>query len=148
MLSRGSSGNGGNNRGFHGVCTVSSARQRRGNSGNATDGKGKPAAVRERIDFAAVNAATLRELPRLLARWLPDGRLIGREWTARNPRRADRHPGSFRVNLRSGRWADFATADRGGDPVSLAAFLFGLSQVDAACRLAAMLGVAPGGARP
>lgn len=92
--------------------------------------------------FAASNAAALRQLPALLARWLPDGRMEGREWVARNPRRADRHLGSFKVNLRTGRWADFATSDRGGDPVSLAAFLFGLSQGEAARRLAGVLGVA------
>ena len=102
----------------------------------------KPA--RERINFGAVNSVVLRELPRLLARWLPDGRLERYEWTARNPRRADRGRGSFRVNVRTGVWADFATGDGGGDPVSLAAFLFGLSQVEAARRLAAMLGLAGG----
>ena len=94
-----------------------------------------------RLDFAAINAAALRDLPVLLVRWLPDGRVNGREYEFRNPRRADRHPGSFRVNLRTGRWSDFATGDRGGDPVSLAAFLFNLSQADAARRLVDMLGV-------
>ena len=94
-----------------------------------------------RIDFAAVNDAALHEFPALLARWLPDGRANGREYEARNPRRADRNPGSFRVNMRTGRWSDFATGDRGGDPVSLAAFLFDLTQIETARRLAAMLGV-------
>ena len=94
-----------------------------------------------RLDFGAVNAAARRELPVLLARWLPDGRANGREYEARNPRRGDRHRGSFRVNLRTGRWSDFATGDKGGDPVSLAAYLFNLSQIDAARRLADMLGV-------
>ena len=102
---------------------------------------------RDCIDFSAVNAAALRELPRVLARWLPEGRLQGSEFVARNPRRADRRPGSFRVNIRTGRWADFATADSGGDPVSLAAFLFGLSQLEAARGLAAMLGLAREGGR-
>ena len=97
--------------------------------------------ARCRLDFGAVSAAALRELPALLARWLPDGRAQGHEWTARNPRRADRHRGSFRVNMRTGRWADFATGDKGGDPVSLAAYLFNLSQADAARRLAGMLGI-------
>jgi hypothetical protein len=92
-------------------------------------------------DFARVNAAALPALPALLERWLPDGRRHGPEYVALNPTRADRHLGSFRVNLRSGRWADFATGDRGGDPVSLAAYLFGLSQAEAARRLADMLGV-------
>ena len=46
------------------------------------------------------------------------------------------------MNLRTGRWADFATGDRGGDPVSLAAYLHGLGQYKAARKLAEMLGVA------
>lgn len=92
-------------------------------------------------DFARINAAALPVLPSLAARWLPGGRREGREWVARNPRRADRTPGSFRVNLMTGRWADFATEDRGGDVVSLAAYLAGVSQFDAARSLAEMLGV-------
>ncbi len=98
----------------------------------------------ERLDFAAVNAAALCALPQLLARWLPDGRAEGPEWVARNPRRDDRNPGSFKVNLRTGRWADFANGKRGGDPVSLAAYLHGLRPIEAGRRLAAMLGL-PGG---
>jgi len=96
------------------------------------------------VDFARVNAAALSALPSLLSRWLPDGRAQGREYVALNPRRADRHAGSFKINLRSGRWADFATGDKGGDVVSLAAYLHGLSQVEAARRVAAMLGIAEG----
>lgn len=87
---------------------------------------------RRRIDFAAVNAACLAAFPALLANWLPDGRRAGGEWIARNPLRADRRAGSFKVNVRTGKWADFATGDRGGDPVSLYAFLNGLSQGAAA----------------
>ena len=95
-----------------------------------------------RLDFAAINAAALRDLPAMLGRWLPDGKLIGgREYVARNPRRADRTDGSFAINVRKGCWADFATGERGGDPISLAAFLFGLSQIEAARKLAAMTGV-------
>ena len=97
--------------------------------------------VSARLDFAAINAAARSELATLLARWLPDGRVNGREYEARNPRRNDRHLGSFRVNLRTGKWADFAIGVSGGDPVSLAAYLFALSQADAARRLADMLGV-------
>lgn len=104
-------------------------------------------ASRRRLNFDAINAAALRDLPALLARWLPDGRIAGREFVARNPRRADRHAGSFKVNLRNGRWSDFASGDKGGDPVSLAAFLFNLSQIEAARHLAAMLGVPGGKAR-
>lgn len=88
--------------------------------------------VKPRIDFAGVNAACLARLPALLAVWLPGGRLQGREWVACNPVRSDRRPGSFKVNTMTGRWADFATGDRGGDPVSLYAYLNGLKQGEAA----------------
>ena len=92
-------------------------------------------------DFAANNAGALACLPALVARWLPDGRRLGREWVARNPLRKDRHPGSFKINLHTGRWADFAAAAaKGGDPNSLAAYLPGKSQAEAAWALAAMLG--------
>lgn len=94
-----------------------------------------------RLDFAAINVAALRDLPALLMRWLPDGRLNGHEYEARNPRRLDRHPGSFRVNMRTGRWSDFAIGVVGGDPISLAAYLFSLPQSEAGRRLADMLRV-------
>jgi hypothetical protein len=70
---------------------------------------------------------------------LPDGKLHGQEWVARNPRRVDRTPGSFRVNIRSCKWADFATTDKGGDLISLVAYLADVRQAEAARRLAAML---------
>jgi hypothetical protein len=92
-------------------------------------------------DFAQINAAALANLPTLLARWLPDGHRAGHEWVARNPKRADRRPGSFSVNMITGKWADFATGDAGGDPVSLAAYLAGIGQAEAARNLAAMMGV-------
>jgi hypothetical protein len=94
------------------------------------------------VDFAAVDRAALGRLPEILARWLPGGRIEGREYVVRNPKRRDRRPGSFKVNLDTGRWADWATGDKGGDPISLAAYLAGCSQPDAARRLAAMIGLA------
>jgi hypothetical protein len=68
-----------------------------------------------KIDFKAINAAAVHSLPLLLARWLPGGKRIGKEYIARNPTRADRKPGSFKVVMvghRAGVWADFATGDR------------------------------------
>ena len=75
--------------------------------------------------------------------FLPYGNRVGDEWVAKNPKRHDRRPGSFKINLVSGRWADFATGDAGGDLISLAAYLFDLDQGTAARRLAHMLGVNP-----
>src|SRR5215472_12818871 len=93
-----------------------------------------------RINFDRVNQAALRILPLLLRRWLPGGKAVGHEFLALNPRRTDRHVGSFKINLGTGRWCDFATGDRGGDIVSLAAFLGAISQTEAAEQLAKMLG--------
>lgn len=93
------------------------------------------------MDFIRINAAALAVLPILCKRWLPDGKRLGREWVARNPRRDDHNPGSFRINLATGKWADFAIDVRGGDVVSFAAYLFNLTQGEAARKLADMLEV-------
>ena len=98
---------------------------------------------RPTLDFAHINAAALDNLPALLHRWLPGGRTKRGEFTVCNPRRADKHPGSFRINVRTCRWSDFATGDKGGDPISLAAYLSGLTQYEAAAELANMLGIDP-----
>ncbi len=97
------------------------------------------------VDFDRINRAALADLPSVLRPWLPDLRIIGEEIVARNPTRADRRAGSFKVNVRTGMWADFATGDRGGDPVSLIAFLDGSGQVEAARHLAGVLGIDPEG---
>ena len=81
-------------------------------------------------DFAAINRAALAAFPAVLARVLPGGKRVGAEHVALNPRRAVRRLGSFKVNRYTGRWADFATGDRGGDPISLLAYVADLSQVE------------------
>lgn len=98
-----------------------------------------------RIDFRKISSAAAARAETIVKRWLPDGRREGPEWVTRNPRRNDRRAGSFKVNLRSGAWGDFATGDKGGDLISLAAFLFNLSQKEAAERVADMLGIDPRG---
>ena len=95
------------------------------------------------INFHAVAVTAVRQADAIVSRWLPDGHREGGEWVARNPKRSDKRAGSFKVNLRTGRWSDFATEDRGGDLISLAAFLFSLDQAEAARKVAAMIGVDP-----
>ena len=95
------------------------------------------------INFRAVASGALRHVDAIVARWLPEGRRAGAEWISLNPTRPDDRRGSFKVNLKTGKWSDFATGDRGGDLVSLGAYLFRLSQVEAAKRVAAMIGVDP-----
>ncbi len=93
------------------------------------------------VDFDRINAAALADLPRVLRRWLPDGQVRGEEFTARNPTRNDRKAGSFRINIRNGKWCDFATNDRGGDVVSYVAYIINTGQMEAARRLADALGI-------
>ena len=113
-----------------------SARRRQGPARGHATSQTRP------IDFGWINRAALARLPDILAHWLPGGRIEGAEYVALNPRRADHRPGSFKINLDTGQWADFAVEGaRGRDVVSLAAYLGGIGQVEAAERLAAMLGI-------
>jgi hypothetical protein len=94
------------------------------------------------LDFRTINHSAIQALPVLLKRWLPDGRQHGREYVARNPTRNDRRVGSFSVNLVTGAWADFADSGaRGGDVVSLYAYLRNIGQSAAARELASILRV-------
>ncbi len=95
------------------------------------------------IAFARIAEAALTHAAALTRRWLPDGRREGAEWVALNPTRSDSHRGSFKVNLRTGRWSDFATHHRGGDLIALAAYLFRLNQAEAALNVAAAIGIDP-----
>lgn len=56
--------------------------------------------MRQTLDFATINSAALSALPVLCTRWIPDGKRIGREYVAKNPTRADRRPGSFRLTCK------------------------------------------------
>ena len=92
------------------------------------------------LDFGRINRLALQRFPELVAQWLPAGRREGAEWVALNPTRPDYGLGSFKINIASGKWADFATGDRGGDPISLLAYLLRIKQVEAALRLSVQLG--------
>ena len=98
----------------------------------------------DRVDFDPIHRAALSLLPAILQRLLPNGRREGNEYLALNPRRGDRHLGSFQITWQTGRWADFALADksaRGGDPISLVAYLLNIKQSEAARGLMCMLGM-------
>ncbi len=97
----------------------------------------RPIAYRRIAEAARANSAAIA------TQWLPQGKRQGVEWCCLNPRRDDRRIGSFRINLRTGAWGDFAIDERGGDLISLAAYLYGLSQAEAALKTAEMLGVNP-----
>ncbi|WP_260987408.1 hypothetical protein [Roseomonas gilardii] len=98
------------------------------------------AAAPSGLDYAAINRAALARLPEVLARLLPGGRIVGGEWQVGSLQ--GEAGASLKVRLygpRAGMWCDFATGDRGGDVVSLAAAVAGLPQSKAAQKLAEML---------
>jgi hypothetical protein len=97
--------------------------------------------TRPRIAFSRISAAALTHSDMLVRRWLPGGRREGAEWVAINPTRADSRKGSFKINLATGCWADFATRDRGGDLISLASYLFKIRQSEAALKVAGAVGI-------
>lgn len=75
----------------------------------------------EYVGFKTVSSAALVALAEIVPRLLPAGHRSGDEWIVRNPTRSDAPLGSFKINLRSGVWSDFATADKGGDVIDLLA---------------------------
>ncbi|MCA1500856.1 DUF927 domain-containing protein [Bradyrhizobium sp. NBAIM14] len=97
--------------------------------------------MNEHFNFAAVKAAAMGQLSSLVIEMLPNGRREGDEWVAINPTRSDEHVGSFKVNLKTGLWKDFAVDERGGDVISLYAYLHGVSQLEAMREVARKLGV-------
>lgn len=94
-------------------------------------------------DFKTIAARALDRIEAVCARWLPNGKRAGHEWET-----GDRHGAagkSLKVHLtgsKSGQWADFAAGDKGGDLVSLVAYVDGIPQGEAARKLAEFLGIA------
>src|SRR5262249_29795571 len=93
------------------------------------------------IDFKGIAAAALASAKTLLHEWLPGGRLKGREYVALNPTRNDRTLGSFQINWQTGQWSDFPVPVKGGDLISLFAYIHSLDQGQAARQIAERLGV-------
>lgn len=84
----------------------------------------------KKVDFELIADRLLRDASRLLPQWLPGGKTVGREYCCGNLRG---EPGnSLKVNLETGRWADFADGEKGGDLISLYAAINGCKQIDAA----------------
>ncbi len=92
--------------------------------------------------FRRVNDAALLRFEGVMS-WLglDGGKHSGPEYLPLNPRRGDHTPGSFSINKATGAWADFADDAKGGDLVSLVAYLHGVKQLAAADALADYLGL-------
>jgi predicted P-loop ATPase len=82
------------------------------------------------LDFKALNELLLQDAERLLEDWLPNGRLIGSEYTCGDL--SGSHGQSFKVNINTGLWCDFADPEfKGGDLISLFAAIQDIEQVEA-----------------
>ncbi len=86
------------------------------------------------LDFEGLAQLLLSQSRDLIYKLLPGGKLIGAEYTCGSLRG---EPGdSLKVNINTGKWADFATNERGGDLISLYAAINGLGQGEAYRQLA------------
>jgi len=82
-----------------------------------------------KLGFDEVNALLMQDLETYLREWVPDGELSGNEYSMLNTTRADNEKGSFKINIKTGKWKDFATTEGSdkGDIVALYAYLNGLT---------------------
>lgn len=78
------------------------------------------------MEFSEVNQYLLSRAREIVPSWIPGGKLSGREFQAGDLRGGDGK--SLSINLDTGKWADFATGEKGGDLVSLYAAINGLDQ--------------------
>ncbi len=93
----------------------------------AYEGVGKTTSNR----FQLVAEQALVYVEPLLETLLPEGEFRGAEYAAFNPHRHDRELGSFMINIETGLWCDFADISeeaKGGDLISLVAYVLGVNQ--------------------
>lgn len=86
------------------------------------------------IRFEDLARALLDRAHTLVPAWLPGGQRRGREWVCGSL--SGGAGDSCQVNMDTGRWADFATDDRGGDLISLYGAIHGLRPGQAAVQVA------------
>ncbi len=97
------------------------------------------------VDFSTAGQRRLpasRDPYAFADRWLPGGRREGRELSCAIPSASTASPDRSASTSRRGNGRT-SPPDGGGDPISLAAFLFDLSQRGRCLRVADMLGVDP-----
>jgi len=98
------------------------------------------------VEFDRINAAILPHAVDFCQNLMPGGRVVGNEYVAGD---INGGPGdSCKVNLQTGKWADFADTDKGGDLISLYAAKRGISQVEAARELSSEYGIEDSGGAP
>lgn len=91
-------------------------------------------------DFKRLASLALSQMPNILDRYLPGGKYDGNEYSVINPNRSDSSAGSFKINVSTGIWSDFATNDKGADATSLLAYVLNITQGEAYKELSKHLG--------
>ncbi|MGZ5779889.1 MAG: phage/plasmid primase, P4 family, partial [Burkholderiaceae bacterium] len=88
------------------------------------------------LNFEATRELAHEFIMEILEHWLPEGEQRSRQYVACNPTRDDNDMGSFSINVETGLWSDFATDDKGGDVISLIAYVTGCEyQSEAAVKI-------------
>jgi putative DNA primase/helicase len=85
------------------------------------------------IDFEGLGRELLSSAHSHLSSWFPGGKLKGKEFVCGSIRGEE--GSSLSVNISTGKWADFATGEKGGDLISLFASIHGIRQGEAAKKL-------------
>jgi len=85
-------------------------------------------------DFEGLAAHLLSRIRDIIPVLLPGGKLVGAEYECASINGGNGK--SFRININTGLWADFAAGHQGGDIISLYAAIHNIKQSEAADRLA------------
>jgi len=86
-------------------------------------------------DFALIKQRYGENPLPILRQLVGNGEIQGKSYVALNPTRNDRHIGSFFIDIATGRFYDFATGDKGGDVIDLAAYIYNCGIGEAVQRL-------------
>lgn len=84
------------------------------------------------LDFNDINFQALSNIIGFLKEWLPGGSICGHDYCPLNPTRTDKHQGSFRINIKTAQWHDFATGDKGCGLISLYAYIKNITFTESA----------------
>ncbi|WP_146208877.1 hypothetical protein [Azospirillum sp. TSO22-1] len=81
------------------------------------------------------NVCALAKAEDFLLDWLPGGCFLDDVFVVSNPRAPHQRFGSLRIDLRTGKWGDADCGAAGTDMVSLAAYIFDVSEDEAVRRV-------------
>jgi putative DNA primase/helicase len=77
------------------------------------------------INFEEIKENYKRNPLDILRQIISGGKCIGNDYVVINPTRDDKRPGSFRIDIKTGKYNDLATGDSGGDIIDLVKYIRG-----------------------